>query len=266
MEGNVSEQEQNNTFKSAINKSRHPDVRSYLNSNIKQRICLHKFPIHPTFFYPQRDSYISDGEVVEVRVTKILEPVTGSRTIAFLMGNGLAVFDKINFSDIYLKTFLGISELSRVLKTNIETNMTLQYVINDAVPNGTYGCSSLCPQEHILPICQHPRLVEIPGQCCREWMCDSQTAEQPPSCQPAFSRWSTCSNACGTGLSTRRSNLNARCQPNTGNSYMPDEKVFRCNPNRLSKKVSSSKGRPGKPFAGGTTFLSGGQYSRSPFE
>lgn len=43
--------------------------------------------------------------------------------------------------------------------------------------NGTYGCSSLCPQEHISPRgnCQHPRLVEVPGQCCREWMCDSQT-------------------------------------------------------------------------------------------
>ncbi|KAJ8924988.1 hypothetical protein NQ315_001153 [Exocentrus adspersus] len=86
-----------------------------------------------------------------------------------------------------------------------------------ACQNGTYGCSSLCPQEHISPrgSCQHPRLVEVPGQCCREWMCDSQTAEQPPSCQPAFSRWSTCSSDCGSGLSNRRSNLNARCQPDT---------------------------------------------------
>nr|XP_023025807.1 uncharacterized protein LOC111513821 [Leptinotarsa decemlineata] len=86
-----------------------------------------------------------------------------------------------------------------------------------ACQNGTYGCSSLCPQEHISPrgSCQHPRLVEIPGQCCREWMCDSQTAEHPPSCQPAFSRWSTCSRECGSGLSTRRSNLNPRCHPDT---------------------------------------------------
>lgn len=42
--------------------------------------------------------------------------------------------------------------------------------------NGTYGCSSLCPQEHISPSeCQHPRLVDVAGQCCREWMCDSRT-------------------------------------------------------------------------------------------
>ncbi|KAH1008171.1 hypothetical protein HUJ05_008753, partial [Dendroctonus ponderosae] len=42
--------------------------------------------------------------------------------------------------------------------------------------NGTYGCSSLCPQEHISPReCQHPRLVDVTGQCCREWMCDSRT-------------------------------------------------------------------------------------------
>lgn len=40
-------------------------------------------------------------------------------------------------------------------------------------------------------------------------------AEQPPSCQPSFSRWSACSSTCGSGLSSRRSNLNARCQPAT---------------------------------------------------
>lgn len=86
-----------------------------------------------------------------------------------------------------------------------------------ACQNGTYGCSSLCPQEHISPkgTCRHPRLVELPGQCCREWMCDSQTVEQPPSCRPAFTKWSLCSSDCGAGLSTRRSNLNARCEPTT---------------------------------------------------
>ncbi|XP_030762893.1 CCN family member 1 isoform X2 [Sitophilus oryzae] len=84
-----------------------------------------------------------------------------------------------------------------------------------ACQNGTYGCSSLCPQEHISPReCQHPRLVDVAGQCCREWMCDSRT-EQPPSCQPSFSRWSVCSSECGSGLSTRKSNLNAQCLPNT---------------------------------------------------
>ncbi|XP_050295333.1 CCN family member 2 isoform X2 [Anthonomus grandis grandis] len=81
--------------------------------------------------------------------------------------------------------------------------------------NGTYGCSSLCPQEHISPSeCQNPRLVDVAGQCCREWMCDSRT-EQPPSCQPSFSRWSLCSSECGSGLSSRKSNLNAKCVPDT---------------------------------------------------
>ncbi|KAF7284953.1 hypothetical protein GWI33_013745 [Rhynchophorus ferrugineus] len=85
-----------------------------------------------------------------------------------------------------------------------------------ACQNGTYGCSTLCPQEHISPReCQNPRLVDVTGQCCREWMCDSRTAEQPPSCQPSFSRWSTCSSECGSGLSSRKSNLNAKCLPNT---------------------------------------------------
>ncbi|KAL1131108.1 hypothetical protein AAG570_012345 [Ranatra chinensis] len=42
--------------------------------------------------------------------------------------------------------------------------------------DGRYACASLCPKENIAPLgnsCRHPRLVEVPGQCCREWMCDS---------------------------------------------------------------------------------------------
>lgn len=33
----------------------------------------------------------------------------------------------------------------------------------------------LCPQEMALPSvnCINPRLVKVPGQCCEEWMCDS---------------------------------------------------------------------------------------------
>ncbi|KAL1518150.1 hypothetical protein ABEB36_001819 [Hypothenemus hampei] len=80
--------------------------------------------------------------------------------------------------------------------------------------NGTYGCSSLCPQEHIFPMeCQHPRLVDVTNQCCREWMCDSRTVEEPPLCRPSFSTWSNCSSACGLGLSSRKSNFNTKCLP-----------------------------------------------------
>lgn len=41
------------------------------------------------------------------------------------------------------------------------------------------------------------------------------SVEQPPPCQPAFSKWTICSSECGAGLSSRRSNLNARCEPAT---------------------------------------------------
>ncbi|XP_046401121.1 uncharacterized protein LOC124167264 isoform X2 [Ischnura elegans] len=73
--------------------------------------------------------------------------------------------------------------------------------------NGTYACASLCPQESISPrgtSCLHPRLVEVQGQCCREWMCDSVTAQRPPPpCNARFTEWSDCSSTCGLGLSTR---------------------------------------------------------------
>ncbi|XP_071444275.1 uncharacterized protein [Hetaerina americana] len=73
--------------------------------------------------------------------------------------------------------------------------------------NGTYACASLCPQENISPrgaSCLHPRLVEVPGQCCREWMCDSSNVPRPPlPCTRRFTAWSSCSSSCGLGLSTR---------------------------------------------------------------
>lgn len=41
--------------------------------------------------------------------------------------------------------------------------------------NATYACVSLCPGESLPPSaqCHHPHLVAVPGQCCREWMCDT---------------------------------------------------------------------------------------------
>ncbi|XP_046988447.1 CCN family member 4 [Schistocerca americana] len=85
-----------------------------------------------------------------------------------------------------------------------------------ACQNGTYACASLCPQESISPqgACHHPRLVEVPGQCCREWLCDSDQAERPPDCRPQqFSRWSECSARCGLGESRRASTLSPQCRP-----------------------------------------------------
>lgn len=41
------------------------------------------------------------------------------------------------------------------------------------------------------------------------------SAEQPPACHPTLSGWSVCSSTCGVGLSTRTSNLNDHCKPQT---------------------------------------------------
>ncbi len=36
-----------------------------------------------------------------------------------------------------------------------------------------YGCINTCPEEDIIPskACKQPRLIKIPGQCCRQWLC-----------------------------------------------------------------------------------------------
>lgn len=82
--------------------------------------------------------------------------------------------------------------------------------------NGTYACVSLCPNESLQPSsqCHNPHLVTVPGQCCREWMCDTTSkAEGPPPCERASGRWSPCSvTTCGIGLSVRWSTDNSRCQ------------------------------------------------------
>ncbi|KAJ1145505.1 hypothetical protein NDU88_011791 [Pleurodeles waltl] len=41
--------------------------------------------------------------------------------------------------------------------------------------DGVVGCMPLCPKEMAVPSsdCINPRLVKVPGQCCEEWMCDS---------------------------------------------------------------------------------------------
>ncbi|XP_042869653.1 CCN family member 2-like [Penaeus japonicus] len=83
--------------------------------------------------------------------------------------------------------------------------------------NGTYACVSLCPGESLPPSeqCHHPHLVAVPGQCCREWMCDTapEKVVGPPECERLSGRWSPCSvQTCGSGVSVRWSNDNASCQ------------------------------------------------------
>ncbi|XP_039287133.1 CCN family member 1 isoform X2 [Nilaparvata lugens] len=76
--------------------------------------------------------------------------------------------------------------------------------------DGRYACASLCPQESISPqgSCLHPRLVDIPGHCCRQWVCDRQPVAE---CRPQTSAWTRCSSECGQGLSRRTSSDNPQC-------------------------------------------------------
>ena len=50
--------------------------------------------------------------------------------------------------------------------------------------NGQHACSTLCPQEDRRPSrlhCREPRLIEIQGQCCREWTCPTHYQPGPNS-------------------------------------------------------------------------------------
>ncbi|KAK8732450.1 hypothetical protein OTU49_007102 [Cherax quadricarinatus] len=84
--------------------------------------------------------------------------------------------------------------------------------------NGTYACVSLCPSESILPgaQCHNPHLEAVPGQCCREWMCDTDPGKVvgPPACEREAGEWSACSRAeCGAGVSVRWTTDNPECRP-----------------------------------------------------
>ncbi|KAK2821688.1 hypothetical protein Q7C36_021031 [Tachysurus vachellii] len=104
---------------------------------------------------------------------------------------------------------------------------------------GGVTCVPLCTEDLNTPNCQHPRLVKVPGRCCREWVCDgtensnvleNTAGEQAvrswqdtsvPSrvsrsyCIEQSTEWSVCSRSCGPGVSTRVSNRNSACQPET---------------------------------------------------
>ncbi|ROT69570.1 putative protein CYR61, partial [Penaeus vannamei] len=94
--------------------------------------------------------------------------------------------------------------------------MTIGSQIAAVSSNATYACVSLCPGESLPPSaqCHHPHLVAVPGQCCREWMCDTVPGKSvgPPSCRRVSGRWSPCSHTCGAGVSVRWTTDNASCQ------------------------------------------------------
>ncbi|XP_041945749.1 CCN family member 5-like [Alosa sapidissima] len=109
---------------------------------------------------------------------------------------------------------------------------------------GGITCVPLCPDDLQLPsaTCLHPRMVKLPGSCCPQWVCDVldnriapdtptgllvdrgrrswlETSGQSPglgsNCVDQASEWSPCSHSCGPGLSSRTTNRNRRCRPQT---------------------------------------------------
>ncbi|XP_067832396.1 CCN family member 3-like [Heptranchias perlo] len=101
--------------------------------------------------------------------------------------------------------------------------------------DGLIGCVPRCNLDVLLPgpDCPFPKQVQMPGECCEQWVCDHK--EEAPiggfamaayrqeatyeldslnpslNCIQQTTQWSACSKTCGMGISTRVTNKNRRC-------------------------------------------------------
>ncbi|XP_061074743.1 WNT1-inducible-signaling pathway protein 2 [Conger conger] len=97
---------------------------------------------------------------------------------------------------------------------------------------GGVTCTRLCADDLKLPTpdCPNPRHVQLPGKCCREWVCkdaensvlhDAMAAyslemmDQNQDCIEHSTEWGACSQSCGPGVSVRVSNRNRACRLET---------------------------------------------------
>ncbi|KAJ8013208.1 hypothetical protein DPEC_G00050890 [Dallia pectoralis] len=102
--------------------------------------------------------------------------------------------------------------------------------------DGQIGCVPRCNLDLMLPgpDCPFPRKVEVPGECCEKWVCEPQAEagalgpvlaayrqeetvgfdlwDPSINCIEQSTEWGACSRSCGTGISTRVSNKNRRCE------------------------------------------------------
>ncbi|XP_048879657.1 CCN family member 2-like [Brienomyrus brachyistius] len=110
---------------------------------------------------------------------------------------------------------------------------------------GGVTCLRLCSEELRPPgpDCPHPQLIQLPGRCCKQWLCESMentvlqdalAAYRPDidqldlstlnkkidsNCVEQSTEWSVCSRTCGPGVSTRVSNMNRACHLETQSRF-----------------------------------------------
>ncbi|XP_048029420.1 CCN family member 3-like [Megalobrama amblycephala] len=103
--------------------------------------------------------------------------------------------------------------------------------------DGQIGCVPRCKLDVMLPgpDCPFPRSIQVPGECCEKWVCDSHAEisalggfamaayrqeetvgigqwDSSVNCIEQTTEWSACSKTCGMGMSTRVTNKNQHCE------------------------------------------------------